>query len=202
MSESPASWHESAVVDPGASLGSGTRIWHFCHVMAGAQIGARVVIGQNGFVAGSVRIGDGTRVQNNVSLYDGVVLEEDVFVGPSVVFTNVRNPRAAFPRRDRFETTIVERGATIGANATIRCGVRIGRCAFVAAGAVVTRDVPPHALVQGVPAVRTGWACACGELMSAPDEAEAVGCDSCGARYLPDAAGLRATRPEGPEQDT
>jgi UDP-2-acetamido-3-amino-2,3-dideoxy-glucuronate N-acetyltransferase len=159
-----AAWrHPTAIVDRGARVGAGSKIWHFCHVMRGARIGARCTLGQNVFVAGDAQVGAACRIQNNVSIYDGVVLGDEVFVGPSAVFTNVRNPRAAVDRRGEFERTIVGAGATIGANATIVCGVTIGACAFVAAGAVVTRDVPPHAVVSGVPARRTGWICRCGE---------------------------------------
>jgi UDP-2-acetamido-3-amino-2,3-dideoxy-glucuronate N-acetyltransferase len=155
--------HPTAVIDRGAHIGPGTKVWHFSHVMAGARVGARCVLGQNVFVAATAVIGDGCRIQNNVSVYDGVVLEDDVFVGPSAVFTNVRNPRAAVSRKAEMQPTSVSRGATIGANATIVCGVRIGEYAFVAAGAVVTRNVPRHAVVAGVPARRTGWICRCGE---------------------------------------
>jgi UDP-2-acetamido-3-amino-2,3-dideoxy-glucuronate N-acetyltransferase len=158
--------HPTAVVDRGASIGRGTKIWHFSHVMTGARVGAGCVLGQNVFVASTAVIGDGCRIQNNVSIYDGVVLDDDVFVGPSAVFTNVRNPRAAVSRRKQIETTQVGRGATIGANATIVCGVRIGDFAFVAAGAVVTRDVAAHTAVSGVPARRSGWICRCGATMS------------------------------------
>ena len=159
-----AAWrHPTALVDRGARVGAGSKIWHFSHVMRGARIGARCTLGQNVFVAGHAQLGAGCRIQNNVSIYDGVVLEDAVFVGPSAVFTNVRNPRASVDRRGDFERTTVGRGATIGANATIVCGVTIGAYAFVGAGAVVTRDVPPHAVVSGVPARRTGWICRCGE---------------------------------------
>ncbi len=159
-----AAWrHPTAVVERGAHIGAGSKIWHFCHLMRGARIGARCTLGQNVFVAGGAQLGAGCRIQNNVSIYDGVVLGDQVFVGPSAVFTNVRNPRAAVDRRAAFEPTIVGQGATIGANATIVCGVTIGAYAFVGAGAVVTRDVLPHAVVSGVPARRTGWICRCGE---------------------------------------
>jgi len=173
-----APWrHPTAVVDRGARVGVGSKIWHFCHVMRGARIGARCTLGQNVFVAGDAQLGTGCRIQNNVSIYDGVVLENDVFVGPSAVFTNVRNPRAAVDRRADFEKTIVGRGATIGANATIVCGVTIGPYAFVGAGAVVTRDVAAHAVVSGVPARRTGWICRCGKTRgSAKKKIDQCGC--------------------------
>jgi UDP-2-acetamido-3-amino-2,3-dideoxy-glucuronate N-acetyltransferase len=153
--------HESAYVDEGAVVGAGTKIWHFCHVTSGARIGARCVLGQNVYV-GNVTIGDGVKIQNNVSVYDGVTIEDDVFCGPSMVFTNVINPRSPIERKREFKPTLVKRGATIGANATILCGVTIGEHAFIAAGAVVRTDVPPHALMAGVPAVRKGWMCRCG----------------------------------------
>jgi UDP-2-acetamido-3-amino-2,3-dideoxy-glucuronate N-acetyltransferase len=168
----PAAWrHPTAVVDRGARIGAGSKIWHFSHVMAGARLGVRCTLGQNVFVAGQAQLGARCRIQNNVSIYDGVVLGDDVFVGPSAVFTNVRNPRAAVDRRGDFERTTVGDGATIGANATIVCGVAIGACAFVGAGAVVTRDVAPHAVVSGVPARRTGWICRCGETRSSAKKA-------------------------------
>lgn len=149
--------HPSAIVDDGARIGPGTRIWHFCHVLAGATIGARCTLGQNVMVGGRVVIGDGVKIQNNVSLYDGVILEDDVFCGPSMVFTNVLTPRAFVDRKAEFAPTLVRRGATIGANATIVCGVTIGEYAMVGAGAVVTRDIADHALVVGAPARRIGW---------------------------------------------
>jgi UDP-2-acetamido-3-amino-2,3-dideoxy-glucuronate N-acetyltransferase len=158
--------HPTAEVDRPARIGAETKIWHFCHIMAGARIGARCVLGQNVFVGGDARVGDGCRIQNNVSIYDRVTLEDDVFVGPSAVFTNVRTPRAFVDRKSAFEPTTVGRGATIGANATVVCGVRIGAYALVAAGAVVTRDVEPHAVVAGVPARRKGWICSCGATMA------------------------------------
>ncbi len=156
--------HESSYVDEGARIGSQTKVWHFCHIMGSACIGDHCVIGQNVFVGDNVTIGDYVRIQNNVSVYSGVILEDYVFCGPSVVFTNVKNPRAKFPRRgpEDFLTTRVKLGATIGANATIVCGITLGEWSFIAAGAVVARDVPPYALIQGVPGVQAGWVCQCG----------------------------------------
>ncbi|MBK9329814.1 MAG: N-acetyltransferase [Sphingobacteriales bacterium] len=148
--------HETAVVDDGAAIGHGSKIWHFCHVM-NAVIGNNCILGQNVFVADNVRIGDGVKIQNNVSLYDGVLCEDDVFIGPSAVFTNVINPRGFIERKKEYQKTIVRRGATIGANATILCGVTIGRYAFIGAGAVVTKEVKDYALVTGNPARQTGW---------------------------------------------
>jgi UDP-2-acetamido-3-amino-2,3-dideoxy-glucuronate N-acetyltransferase len=149
--------HPSAVCDPGCQIGEGTRIWHFSHVMTGAQIGRDCSIGQGCFVAGGAILGDRVRLQNHVSVFDGVCLEDDVFCGPSVVFTNVVHPRAEFPVKPNFERTLVARGVTLGANSTILCGVQLGTYSFVAAGAVVTRDVAPYVLVVGVPAQPVGW---------------------------------------------
>ena len=173
--------HPSAVVDPGATIGATTRIWHWSHVMTGAHIGRGCSLGQNVFVGTDVVIGDRVKIQNNVSVYEGVVLEDDVFCGPSMVFTNVINPRSHISRKHEFRPTTVRRGATIGANATVICGHTIGQYAFVGAGAVVTRDVPDHALVVGVPARVVGWVCCCGlRLTFRGMRAE---CGACGGRY-------------------
>ena len=171
--------HPSAIIDEGATIGDGTKVWHFCHIMPGAVVGRACSFGQNCYVGNRVRLGDNVRVQNNVSLYDGVTLDDDVFVGPSAVFTNVVNPRAAFPRKDEYRDTRVGRGASIGANATIVCGHDIGEAAFIAAGAVVTKHVPAFALMAGVPARRIGWMCRCGERLPEED----LACGACGRRY-------------------
>jgi UDP-2-acetamido-3-amino-2,3-dideoxy-glucuronate N-acetyltransferase len=155
--------HETAVVDSPVWIGNGTKIWHFCHVMAGAHIGARCVLGQNTFVAGTVKVGNDCHIQNNVSLYDGVVLEDEVFLGPSCVFTNVRRPRSCISQRNCFVPTLVKRGATLGANSTIVAGVTIGLCAFIGAGCVVLASVPDYALVVGNPARTIGWVSRAGE---------------------------------------
>lgn len=177
-----AHWaHETAIVDDGATVGPGTRIWHFTHVMPGARIGRDCVLGQNCFVARNVTIGDGVKIQNNVSIYEGVTLEDGVFCGPSVVFTNVVNPRSHVSRKDEYRATLVRRGATIGANATVVCGHTIGEFAFVGAGAVVTRDVPDHALMLGVPARSSGWVCRCGVRL--PSQGIRLACEACGDRY-------------------
>jgi UDP-2-acetamido-3-amino-2,3-dideoxy-glucuronate N-acetyltransferase len=162
--------HESSYVDDGAVIGDGTKVWHFCHVMGGAVIGERCSLGQNVVVMPGTRIGNNVKIQNNVSVYEGVELEDDVFCGPSMVFTNVINPRSAVSRKHEYQRTLVRRGATIGANATIVCGATLGEYAFVGAGAVVTKDVKSYALVTGVPARQVGWMCRCGERL--PDEAD------------------------------
>jgi UDP-2-acetamido-3-amino-2,3-dideoxy-glucuronate N-acetyltransferase len=149
--------HPTAVIDGGAVVGAGTRIWHFCHLMRGAVVGDNCILGQNVYVDNNVQVGNGVKIQNNVSLFNGVSLADDVFIGPSVVFTNVINPRAFVERKEEFRPTAVGHGASIGANATIICGVSIGEYAFIGAGAVVTKDIPPHALVTGNPARVRGW---------------------------------------------
>ena len=149
--------HPSSVIDEGCQVGDGTKIWHFCHVMPGAVIGKNCVLGQNVMIASNVRIGNNVKVQNNVSLYEGVVCEDDVFLGPSVVLTNVINPRSAISRKNEYKTTLIKKGASIGANATVICGNTIGEYAFIGAGAVVTKDIPAFALITGNPGKQTGW---------------------------------------------
>jgi len=176
--------HPTAIIDDGATIGEGTRIWHWVHICAGAHIGAACSLGQNVFVANDVVIGDRCKIQNNVSLYDAVTLEDDVFCGPSMVFTNVHNPRSAVSRKDEYRRTLVRQGATIGANATIVCGITLGEYAFVGAGAVVTKDVKPYALVTGVPARQVGWMSEQGERLDLPltGEGHAV-CPSSARTY-------------------
>ena len=173
--------HESAYVDAGAQVGPGTRIWHFCHVMPGAVIGSDCSLGQNVVVMNGTRIGNNVKIQNNVSIYEGVELEDDVFCGPSMVFTNVINPRSHVSRKSEYRRTLVRRGASIGANATVLCGTTLGEYCFIGAGAVVTRDVVAYALVTGVPARRTGWVCACGVTLEGAGPG--FSCKSCGASY-------------------
>jgi UDP-2-acetamido-3-amino-2,3-dideoxy-glucuronate N-acetyltransferase len=177
--------HPSAIVDAGATLGEGTAVWHFAHVCAGARIGARCSLGQGVFVGNDVLIGDNVRIQNNVSVYDAVTLEDDVFCGPSMVFTNVLNPRAAVQRKNEYRLTLVKRGATLGANCTVVCGHTIGAYAFVGAGAVITADVPDFALMVGVPARRIGWMSQHGERLALPagGQGEAL-CPATGERYV------------------
>ncbi len=203
--QAPPFIHPSSFVDEGAIVGAGTRIWHFCHVMPGAVIGERCNLGQNVVVMPGTRIGNNVKVQNNVSIYEGVVLEDDVFCGPSMVFTNVLNPRSHVSRKHDYRQTLVRRGATIGANATVVCGVTLGEFAFVGAGAVVTKDVPAYGLAVGVPAKRVGWVCECGEVLRVPGDggraaedgsveavrgrtraetsARAISCSVCGRQY-------------------
>ena len=183
--------HESAYVDDGAQIGSDTKIWHFCHVLAGAVIGERCSLGQNVVVMNGVTIGNNVKIQNNVSVYEGVVLEDDVFCGPSMVFTNVINPRSHVSRRNEYKPTLVRRGATIGANATILCGITLDEYAFIGAGSVVTRDVPAYALMVGVPARRVGWMCQCGERLQT--SAGRAACGVCGATYEESGGILRQT---------
>jgi len=175
--------HESAYVDEPCEIGEGTRIWHFVHVMPRSRIGRRCNLGQNVVVMSGVTIGDDVKLQNNVSVYTGVTLEDGVFCGPSMVFTNVFNPRAEISRKDEYRNTLVRRGATLGANCTIVCGIEIGRYAFVGAGAVVTRDVPAYALVFGSPARHVGWMCRCGVKLGKTAPRAPVECEACGNQY-------------------
>lgn len=176
--------HESAIVDDGAEIGAGSRVWHFVHVCAGAKIGQGVSLGQNVFVGNKVIIGDDCKVQNNVSVYDNVTLEQGVFCGPSMVFTNVYNPRSLIERKDQYRNTLVKKGATLGANCTIVCGVTIGEYAFVGAGAVINKDVPAYALMVGVPGKQIGWMSEFGEQLNLPLQGEAqTVCEHTGAIY-------------------
>jgi UDP-2-acetamido-3-amino-2,3-dideoxy-glucuronate N-acetyltransferase len=172
--------HESAYVDDGAEIGAGTKVWHFCHVLGGAVIGERCSLGQNVVVMGGTRIGTNVKIQNNVSIYEGVELEDDVFCGPSMVFTNVMNPRSHVSRKSEYRRTLVKRGASIGANATIVCGTTLGEYAFIGAGAVIATDVAAYALMVGVPARRIGWMCQCGERL--PDSGTGT-CGVCKSTY-------------------
>lgn len=184
--------HPSAIVDEGAQIGEGSRVWHFVHVCGGARIGKGVSLGQNVFVGNKVVIGDHCKVQNNVSIYDNVTLEDGVFCGPSMVFTNVHNPRALIERKNEYRDTLIKKGATLGANCTIVCGTTVGEYAFIGAGAVVNKDVPAYALMVGVPARQIGWMSAYGEQLSLPlqGQAEAT-CLHTGARYVLDGQQLR-----------
>ncbi|HET9726364.1 MAG TPA: acyltransferase [Gemmatimonadales bacterium] len=188
--------HESSYIDDGAVVGRGTKIWHFCHVMPGAVIGERCNLGQNVVVMGGTRLGNNVKVQNNVSIYEGVTLEDDVFCGPSCVFTNVTNPRSHVSRKSEYRATLVRRGSTIGANATIVCGITLGEYSFIGAGAVVTSDVPAFALMVGVPARRVGWMCQCGVRLVLSKDAAA--CAACGARYQEAHGVLRQIDPPAP----
>ena len=194
MSGAAGWWaHSSAIVDAGAEIGEGTKIWHFAHVMSGARIGARCSLGQNVFVASGTSMGDNVKIQNNVSVYEGVHLGDDVFCGPSMVFTNVMNPRSHVSRKDEYRTTRVGRGTSFGANCTVVCGHEVGRYAFIAAGAVVSRSVPDFALVMGVPGRVAGYMCQCGvRLGVAPgDPACDLACAACGWSYRWDGTALR-----------
>jgi UDP-2-acetamido-3-amino-2,3-dideoxy-glucuronate N-acetyltransferase len=181
--------HPSAIVDEGAGIGAGTKIWHFTHIMAGARIGKNCILGQNVFIGSGAILGDNIKVQNNVSIYDGTILEDDVFCGPSMVFTNVFNPRSFISRKKEFRKTLVKKGATIGANATVICGNTIGQYAFIGAGSVVTKDVPGHALVYGNPGKVKGWICQCaGEITFRSGKAV---CKACGKKYKKDRNGVK-----------
>jgi UDP-2-acetamido-3-amino-2,3-dideoxy-glucuronate N-acetyltransferase len=175
--------HPSSFIDQPCQIGEETRIWHFCHIMPGAIIGKHCSLGQNVMVASSVVIGDNVKIQNNVSLYTGVLIEDDVFLGPSCVFTNVVNPRSQINRKSEYQQTVIKRGATIGANATIVCGATIGRYAFIGAGAVVRGDVPDYALMLGVPAKQKGWMSRHGHRLTDPDEMGNMCCPATGWRY-------------------
>jgi UDP-2-acetamido-3-amino-2,3-dideoxy-glucuronate N-acetyltransferase len=177
--------HETAIIDPGAVVGAGTKIWHFSHVLSGSQIGESCNIGQNVVIGPDVTLGKSCKIQNNVSVYKGVTLEDGVFCGPSMVFTNIYNPRAEISKMDQVRPTLVKKGATIGANATIVCGTTLGRYSFIGAGAVVTRNVPDYALVLGNPAKQIGWMCECGERLA--DDLE---CMSCNKSYQKNPGGL------------
>lgn len=187
---STSSIHPSAIIDKGAIIGNGTAIWHFCHLMPGAKVGESCIIGQNVFIDNNVVIGNGVKIQNNVSLYNGVIVEDDVFIGPSVVFTNVINPRSFVERKAEFKETRVKKGATIGANATILCGVNIGAYAFVGAGAVVTKDILSHALIVGNPGRQLGWMSEKGFKLAIDKEGRAW-CEEEQARYMLERETLR-----------
>lgn len=171
--------HETAIIDEGAQIGHDTKVWHFCHVMASAEIGKNCILGQNVFVGNKVKLGNNVKVQNNVSLYEGVICEDDVFCGPSMVFTNVINPRSAVERKTEFKPTRVKKGASIGANATIICGVSLGEYCFIGAGAVVTKDVKPFALMVGVPAMQKGWVSQSGAILK-----KDLICPETGEKYI------------------
>jgi len=181
--------HSTAVVDEGAEIGTGTKIWHFSHVMQGARIGENCIIGQNVFIGSGALLGNNVKIQNNVSIYDGVILEGDVFCGPSMVFTNVFNPRSFISRKKEFRKTLVKRGATIGANVTIVCGNTVGQFAFIGAGSVVTKDVPDYALVYGNPGKVKGWVCQCAEEITF--RSKKTICTACGRQYTKDRLGVR-----------
>lgn len=170
--------HESSYIDEDVTIGKGTKIWHFCHIQKGAKLGENCSLGQNVNIANNVKIGNGVRIQNNVSVYEGVELEDYVFCGPSCVFTNVNTPRAHYPVHGEYDKTLIRWGASLGANSTIVCGHTVGKCALIAAGAVVTKNVKDHALMAGVPAKQIGWVCECGQRLN--DE---LSCQKCGKKY-------------------
>ncbi|MGH1371023.1 MAG: DapH/DapD/GlmU-related protein [Cellvibrionaceae bacterium] len=177
--------HETAIIDSGAEIGEGSRVWHWVHVCSGASIGKRVSLGQNVFVGNKVTIGDNVKIQNNVSVYDNVLIESDVFCGPSMVFTNVYNPRSAVERKDEYRDTVIRQGATLGANCTIVCGVEVGKFAFVGAGAVINKSVPAYALMVGVPARQIGWMSEYGEQLELPVQGRGrVKCSNTGVTYV------------------
>lgn len=180
--------HPTAVIDPGATIGAGTKIWHFAHISPGAQIGAKCNFGQNTFVADGVMVGNNVKVQNNVAIYTGTTIEDDVFLGPSCVLTNVSNPRSQVSRHSLYEKTLIRRGATIGANATIVCGITLGRYCFIAAGAVVTKAVPDYALIQGIPGRQAGWMSRHGHILKVDAKGE-MRCPESDYRYLRSAEG-------------
>jgi UDP-2-acetamido-3-amino-2,3-dideoxy-glucuronate N-acetyltransferase len=177
--------HETAIVDDGAKIGEGSKIWHWVHVSSGAEVGEKCILGQNVFVGSKAKVGNKVKIQNNVSIYDNVVIEDEVFCGPSMVFTNVNTPRAFIERKDEYAHTIVKRGASLGANCTIICGVTIGEYAFIGAGAVVTKNVKPHALMVGVPAVQVGWVSRAGEVLD-----DTMICPREGRKYIQTAEGM------------
>jgi UDP-2-acetamido-3-amino-2,3-dideoxy-glucuronate N-acetyltransferase len=182
--------HESSYVDEGAEIGKGTKIWHFSHILMGAKIGEYCNFGQNVSIAGGTVIGNRVKIQNNVSVYEGTIIEDDVFLGPSCVLTNVTNPRAQVVRKSLYEKTLIRRGASVGANATVVCGITIGRYAFIAAGAVISRDVPDYALVMGVPARQRGWMSRHGHVLKNPDPDGILVCPESGLRYKETEAGI------------
>jgi UDP-2-acetamido-3-amino-2,3-dideoxy-glucuronate N-acetyltransferase len=183
MNEQKYFVHESSYVDQPCSIGPGTKIWHFCHIMKNSVIGANCNIGQNVVISPDVRIGNNVKIQNNVSVYTGCILEDDVFCGPSMVFTNVVNPRSHINRKDQYKTTLVRRGASLGANCTVVCGTTIGEYAFVGAGSVITRDIPDYTVVYGTPARVRGWICACGVRLDFRGECAETQCQACGSEY-------------------
>jgi UDP-2-acetamido-3-amino-2,3-dideoxy-glucuronate N-acetyltransferase len=175
--------HESSFIDEGAKIGAGTHIWHFSHVCGGAEIGSSCTLGQNVFISNDVKIGNNVKVQNNVSIYDAITIEDDVFCGPSMVFTNVYNPRSHIVRKHEYRKTLVKKGATIGANATIICGVTINQYSFIAAGSVIKKDVKPYAMMAGVPAKQIGWVCECGVAIKFMENNKSK-CEACGLEYI------------------